>query len=275
MLRRSLTQWMALHCVASVLALTAAAAQPAPSYEPKVGQQGKDVVWVPTPDAVVSRMLDIAQVTPADYVIDLGSGDGRTVIAAARLGAKALGIEYEQGMVDVAIQNASSAGVSDRATFIRGDLFEADFSAATVLTMFLLPNINLRLRPRILDMRPGTRVVSNTFTMGDWEPDDTAEVPPANCTSYCKALFWIVPAKVAGSWRSGDEEVTFEQKYQSVSGTVRSGNLVHPIMNGKLRGDEITFTAGDRKFTGRVAGDLIEGISGSGDKSSTWRATRS
>jgi SAM-dependent methyltransferase len=266
---------MAVPCVAWTIALTAAAAQPATNYEPKVGQQGKDVVWVPTPDTVVSRMLDIAQVTPADYVIDLGSGDGRTVIAAAKLGAKALGIEYEQGLVDVATQNAIKEGVSDRATFVRGDIFETDFSAATVLTMFLLPDINVRLRPKILDMKPGTRVVSNTFTMGDWEPDDRTEAPPANCSSYCKALFWIVPAKVGGTWRSGADELTLEQKYQVVSGTMRSGNIVQPITNGRLRGEEITFTAGDRKFTGRVNGNVIEGTSGSGDKSQTWRATRS
>jgi SAM-dependent methyltransferase len=266
---------MALQCVAWAIALTAAVAQPATNYEPKVGQQGKDVVWVPTPDTVVSRMLDIAQVTPADYVIDLGSGDGRTVIAAAKLGAKSLGIEYEQGLVDVATQNASEAGVSDRAAFIRADIFQADFSAATVLTMFLLPDLNIRLRPTILDMRPGTRVVSNTFTMGDWEPDDKSEAPAANCSSFCRALFWVVPAKVEGNWRFGEEELNLEQKYQVVSGTVKSGGAVHPITNGKLRGTEITFTAGGRRFTGQVNGDMIEGTSGSAGNTSPWRATRS
>ncbi len=271
---RSLPKWVALHVVAGLIALTPAAAQPAPDYQPQVGQQGKDVVWVPTPDAVVNNMLEMARVTPADYVIDLGSGDGRTVIAAANRGAKALGIEYEQAMVDLSIQNAAKAGVGDRATFIRADLFETDFSQATVLTMFLLPDINLRLRPRVLDMRPGTRVASNTFTMDDWTPDQTAEVPAAECKSYCRALFWIVPAKVAGAWRFENGDLTFEQKYQMISGTMRSGNVVHPITNGRLKGEEITFTAGDITYTGRVNGNIIEGASGSGASGSAWRATR-
>ena len=274
MLCRSLPKWVGLQCVAGLIAVAAATAQPAPNYEPQVGQQGKDVVWVPTPDAVVNNMLDMAQVTPADYVIDLGSGDGRTVIAAATRGAKALGIEYEQPMVDLSIQNAAKAGVSDRASFMRADLFETDFSQATVLTMFLLPDINLRLRPRVLDMRPGTRVASNTFTMGDWTPDQTAEVPASECKSYCRALFWIVPAKVAGTWRSENGELALEQKYQMVSGTMRSGNVVHLITNGRLRGEEITFTAGDSTYTGRVNGNVIEGVSGSGAAKSAWRATR-
>lgn len=274
MLRRSLPKWVMLQCVAGLVALTAATAQPATTYEPSVGQQGKDVVWVPTSDAVVGRMLDMARVGPADYVIDLGSGDGRTVIAAAKRGAKALGIEHEQAMVDLSIQNADRVGVSDRATFIRADLFETDFSRASVLTMFLLPNINLRLRPAILDMKPGTRVLSNTFTMGDWVPDETAEAPGAECKSYCKALFWVVPAKVAGTWRSENGELAFEQTFQMVSGTMRSGDVVHPITNGRLKGEEITFTAGDRTFTGRVNGNTIEGVSGSGESRSAWRATR-
>lgn len=274
MLGQLFPKWVICHCVAGLIAVTAATAQPAPNYQPQVGQQGKDVIWIPTPDAVVDRMLDMAQVTPADYVIDLGSGDGRTVIAAANRGAKALGIEYEQGMVDVSIQNAAKEGVTDRATFIRADLFETDFSQATVLTMFLLPDINRRLRPRILDMRAGTRVVSNTFDLGDWEPDQTSEAPAADCKSYCRALFWIVPAKVAGTWRFENGELALEQNFQMLSGTMRSGNVVHPITNGRLRGEEITFTAGDTTFTARVNGNIIEGVSGSGASRSAWRASR-
>jgi hypothetical protein len=248
-------------------------AQPATTYEPQSGQAGKDVVWVPTLDALVDRMLDIAQVTSADYVIDLGSGDGRTVIAAAKRGARALGIEYEQGMVDLSIQNAAKAGVSDRASFVKADLFETDFSQATVLTLFLLPELNLRLRPRILDMRPGTRVVSNSFSMGDWEPDQKAEIPPAKCSTYCRALFWIVPAKVAGTWRLDNGELALQQQYQMVSGTLRIGKVVHRIRNGRLRGEEITFRAGGRIFTGRVNGNVIEGTSGRGKARSAWRAS--
>lgn len=253
---------------------TAPPAAPAPKeFEPSVGQQGKDVIWVPTADAHVARMLDMAKVTPADYVIDLGSGDGRTVIAAAKRGAKAHGIEYEQAMVDLSIRNAAREGVSDRATFTKADLFASDFSQATVLTMFLLPEINLKLRPKILDMKPGTRVVSNTFTMGDWTADQTAE-STAECTSYCKAYFWIVPAKVDGTWRFEGGELALEQKYQMLSGTVGSGTAARPISDGRVAGDEITFTVGGEEFRGRVNGDVIEGTRGSKGSTTAWRATR-
>src|SRR5690349_15704415 len=150
-------------------------AQPAKEFEPRVGQEGKDVIWVPTPQALVDKMLDMAKVTPRDYVIDLGSGDGRTVITAAKRGARALGIEYNPEMVELSKRNAAKEGVSDKASFMKADLFESDFSQATVITMFLLPEINLQLRPKILELKPGTRVVSNTFTMGDWTADETAQ----------------------------------------------------------------------------------------------------
>ena len=182
----------ALLMVASVaFAQTQAPAKP---FEPQVGQQGKDVVWVPTPQSLVDKMLDIAKVTAQDYVIDLGSGDGRTVITAAKRGATAIGIEYNPDMVELSKKAAVSAGVTAKATFMKADLFESDFSKATVITMFLLPDINLKLRPKLLDMKPGTRVVSNTFTMGEWEPDQTASVTE-DCTSWCTALLWIIPAK--------------------------------------------------------------------------------
>ena len=141
------------------------------NYVPEVGQQGKDVVWVPTPQELVNKMLEVAKVTPADYVIDLGSGDGRTVISAAKIGAKATGIEYNPDMVALSKENALKEGVGNKAEFIQADLYETDLSKATVITMFLLPEINLKLRPRILDLKPGTRIVSNTFTMGEWEAD--------------------------------------------------------------------------------------------------------
>ena len=172
----------------------------AQEYVPEVGQEGKDVVWVPTAQTLVDKMLDMAEVKPGDYVIDLGSGDGRTVIAAAKRGAKALGIEYNARMVELAKRNAARAGVADRATFVEGDIFASDFSEATVLTLFLLPEINLRLLPTILNMKPGTRVVSNSFDMGSWKPDQTAEVT-RDCKTYCQALLWIVPAKVEGTWQ--------------------------------------------------------------------------
>src|SRR5512134_820118 len=154
-----------------------AGAQPAKQeFQPEVGQAGKDVVWVPTPQALVDKMLDMAKVTPKDYVIDLGSGDGRTVITAAKRGSKALGIEYNPDMVELSTRTAAKEGVSDKASFVKADLFESDFSQAQVISMFLLSSINLKLRPKILDLKPGTRIVSNTFDMGEWKPDETAKV---------------------------------------------------------------------------------------------------
>ena len=250
-----------------------AQAQPAKEpYEPRVGQEGKDVVWVPSPQTVVNKMLDMAKVTAKDYVIDLGSGDGRTVISAAKRGATAQGIEYNPDMVELSKRNAANEGVSDKATFAKADLFESDFSQATVITMFLLPDINLKLRPNILDLKPGTRIVSNTFTMGEWTADETAKVNE-DCQSYCTALLWIVPAKVAGTWQLPQGELALKQTFQMISGTIRSGNVSTPITNGRLRGDQISFTAGGVQYTGRVNGNVMEGnVKGGTD--SKWRATR-
>lgn len=230
---------------------------PAEPYVPHEGQEGKDVVWVPTPQALVERMLDIANVTPDDYLIDLGSGDGRTVITAAKRGLRARGIEYNPDMVALAKQRAAEAGVSDRATFEEADLFETDLSSASVITMFLLPSINLELRPTLLDLRPGTRIVSNTFTMEMWEADERSTVDD-DCTSWCTALLWIVPAKAGGTWRIGDDTLTLTQEFQMLTGTLGAA----AITEGRLRGDAIRFTVGDRVFEGRVDGDTITGTSG-------------
>ena len=194
--RRLLALSAAVFLVASSAYAQATQTKP---FEPTVGQAGKDVVWVPTPQTLVEKMLDLAKVTPQDYLMDLGSGDGRTVITAAKRGLRAQGVEYNPDMVSLSQRNAKEAGVSDKATFVKADLFETDFSKAQVVTMFLLPSINLRLRPKILEMRPGTRVVSNTFTMDDWQADETSTVSE-DCTSWCTALLWIVPAKVEGTW---------------------------------------------------------------------------
>src|SRR6266403_5806912 len=196
----------------SVIAASAyGQAQPAKDeFQPQVGQQGKDVIWVPTPQALVDKMLDMAKVTPKDYVMDLGSGDGRTVITAAKRGAKARGIEYNPDMVELSKRNAAKEGVSDKASFVNADLFESDFSDATVITLFLLPDINIRLRPKILNLKPGTRIVSNSFTMGDWSSDDTVNVKDS-CASYCIAYLWIVPAQVDGVWQLNDGELTLKQ----------------------------------------------------------------
>jgi hypothetical protein len=255
----------------AALAACAQAQSGKADYQPQVGQEGKDVIWVPTPQALVDRMLDIAKVTPKDYLMDLGSGDGRTVITAAKRGVRALGIEYNPDMVELSKRNAAKEGVSGRASFTKADLFETDFSEATVITMFLLPDINLRLRPKILNLKPGTRVVSNSFTMGDWTPDDTV-MAKDGCVSYCTAYLWIVPAKVEGSWSLGDGNLTLKQTYQTISGSLRRGGNTVPIANGKLNGDRIMFNAGGSVYTGRVSGNSMEGtISSGGD----WKTTRS
>ena len=237
-------------------------------FEPKVGQAGKDVVWVPTSQLLVDKMLDLAGVTSQDYVMDLGSGDGRTVITAAKRGARALGIEYNPEMVELSRRNAIAAGVAEKATFVKADLFESDFSQATVITMFLLPQINLKLRPKILDLKPGTRVVSNTFTMEEWTPDETATVG-GDCSSWCTALFWIVPAKVAGTWRLPQGELTLVQEFQMLSGSIGSTK----IANGRMRGSDISFTAGGAQYTGRVNGSSIQGTV-TGGSGASWTATK-
>jgi hypothetical protein len=270
---RSLTAPLAALSLAFIIHASALAQQPAADFEPQVGQQGKDVIWVPTPQPLVERMLDAAKVTANDFVIDLGSGDGRTVITAAKRGAKALGIEYNEKMVELSQRSAAKEGVSDKATFMKADIFESDFSQATVITMFLLPNINVRLRPKILDLKPGTRIVSNAFDMGDWTPDDTVEAT-GDCASYCKAYFWLVPAKVEGTWQLGEGQLVLEQKYQTVSGALKTGNVTAPISGGKLKGDEIVFTAGDTHYAGKVSNGAMEGTSKSGSNENKWRATR-
>jgi len=242
-------------------------AQPAKQFEPQVGQEGKDVIWVPTPQELVDKMLDMAKVTPKDYVIDLGSGDGRTVITAAKRGSKALGIEYNPDMVELSKRNAAKEGVSDKASFVKADLFESDFSQAQVITMFLLSSINMKLRPKILDLKPGTRIVSNTFDMGDWKPDQTSTVP--GCNSWCTAHLWIVPAKVEGTWNLTQGELTLKQTFQTISGTLKSASNVTPI-NGKLNGEQISFSAGNISYSGRVNGNSMEGSTG-GTK---WSATK-
>jgi precorrin-6B methylase 2 len=238
---------------------------PAKPFEPQVGQAGKDVVWVPTPQALVDKMLDMAKVTPQDYVIDLGSGDGRTVITAAKRGARAHGIEYNPDMVALARRNAEEAKVSDKATFAQADLFASDFSKAQVVTMFLLPSINMKLRPTILNMRPGTRIVSNSFTMEDWQADASETI--SECTSWCTAHLWIVPAKVEGTWQMPQGPLTLKQQFQMVSGTLGTT----PITDGRLRGDELTFKVGSTSYTGRVNGNTIKGTSSSGPFAATKR----
>ena len=236
-------------------------------FEPVVGQAGKNVVWVPTPQALVNKMLDMAKVTPADFLMDLGSGDGRTVITAAKRGVKAMGIEYNPDMVALSIRNAAEAGVSDKATFVKADIFESDFSKATVITLFLLPDLNLRLRPKLLEMAPGTRVVSNSFRMEAWEPDQT-ETVSEDCVSWCTALLWIVPAKVEGTWQTAQGDLKLSQQFQMISGTLGSTPIT-----GKLLGNDITFTAGNVQYSGKVNGNTIQGTI-KGGQGGSWTATK-
>jgi len=246
--------------------LTAQTATTQKPFEPRVGQAGKDVVWVPTPQATVDAMLDMAKLTKDDFLVDLGSGDGITVITAAKRGARAMGVEFNPDMVALSRQRAKEAGVSERATFTEGDFFKTDFSKANVLTMFLLPSLNERLRPIILDMQPGTRVVTNTFRMGsgddEWMPTAEKRVDPCE-SSWCTAILYIVPAKVEGTWSVGSSTMTLTQKFQKVSGT-----MGETAVTGELNGYDITLTAGTRKLSGRVSED------GRSMKGANWSATK-
>lgn len=254
---RVLAMAVAMGLASASLAQPSPASQPKP-YEPSVGQQGKDVVWVPTPVALVEKMLDMAKVTRDDYVIDLGSGDGRTVMAAAKRGARALGIEYNADMVELSRRNAKAEGVSARTEFVKQDLFTADLSKATVITMFLLTEINLNLRPTLLGLKPGTRIVSNTFDMGEWAADETATLDRSTgCNSnWCKALLWIVPAQVAGTHQSIRGELTLEQSFQFLSGTLRSGEKTVRV-DGRVRGDRVTLLADGQPLHGKVEGGRL------------------
>jgi SAM-dependent methyltransferase len=270
---RTLTHslWALVFCA---FAACAAAQGPSPKeYQPQVGQAGKDVVWVPMPEEQVERLLDMGKVTSADFVVDLGSGDGRTVIAAAKRGARAIGVEFDPDLVVFSRNTAAKAGVGDKAQFVEGDLFKTDLSRATVITLFLLDDINLRLRPALLSLKPGTRVLSNTFRMGDWEPDASDWYPPG-CYNWCGLYLWIVPSRVEGSWQTTEGKLTLEQKYQMVTGGFGGGTAERAISGGRLNGDEIRFTSGGAEYRGRVSGNYIEGtVAGSGGVR-PWKATR-
>jgi SAM-dependent methyltransferase len=252
-------------CVASINA----AAQ---EYAPSVGQAGKDVIWVPTPDSLIQAMLDLAKVTPDDYVIDLGSGDGRIVIAAAKRGARAVGFEFNPDMVALSRRNAETAGVSSKATFVNADIFESDFSKATVITMYLLPQLNLKLRPTILSFKPGTRVVSHAFTMGEWSADQTVE--QEGRTAY----LWIVPAHIEGMWTckmsTGVAELNLTQQFQNVQGTLKWNGKVLTLSSAKLDGNSIRFVAGNRNYSGLINDKEIEGTVIADGREEKWSAER-
>jgi SAM-dependent methyltransferase len=257
----------------------AAAQQPqAPAAEPFVprsGMPGKDVVWVPSPTATVEKMMDVAKVTPNDFVIDLGSGDGRNVIAAAKRGARSLGVEYNPDMVALSQRLAKEAGVADKAQFVQGDMYEADISKASVMALFLLPvNLN-KLAPKFLDLKPGSRIVGNTFGIDGWEPDYRETVPEgADCSSWCEILLWIVPAKVAGTWALPNGTLTLTQQYQTVQGTLTIDGKEQTVSTGKLNGEEITFVAGGLNYKGAVKGNRIEGTVTTPSGTNKWSATK-
>ena len=264
----SLYRPIALSIFLTALAAANASAQN-PNFEPTPGQAGKDVVWVPTPQELVEKMLDMAKVTPQDIVIDLGSGDGRNVIAAAKRGARAFGFEFNPDMVALSRRKAQEAGVADRATFIEGDMFEADISKATVLALFLLPSNLDKLAPKFLALRPGTRMVNNTFQVSGWEAD-ASETVEGSCTSWCTSHLNIIPARAAGTWRLGTNDLTLTQEFQMVSGTLGSS----PITGGRLNGEQISFKVGDTQYTGKVSGDRMEGTSTTAGKTQNWTATK-
>lgn len=263
-----------LHAVLTTLFVAATLTTPAQAqttsgeFTPHVGQAGKDVIWVPTPKSLVMKMLKMADVKPSDIVFDLGSGDGITVITAAKeFGVSATGIEYNPDMVELSKRNAQKEGVADKAQFIRGDIFATDFSKATVLTMYLLPYLNMKLRPTILSMKPGTRIVSHAFTMEDWSPDQT------DSTEGRTAYMWIVPAKVEGKWKIGQDELELTQKFQMVDGNFRAGDTTWRITNTSLRGDQIRFNIGNAAYSGRVTGPTMQGTMRRGDAPpTTWSA---
>jgi SAM-dependent methyltransferase len=225
-------------------------------FEPSPGQDGKDVIWLPTAQGLVDRMLDMAKVTSTDLVFDLGSGDGRTVITAAKRGVRALGVEYNPDMVNYSRAAAQRENVSHLVQFVEGDIFKCDFSSATVVTMFLLPQLNLRLRPILLSMKPGTRVVSNSFDMGDWRPDETAEAK-GDCAQYCRAMLWVIPARVDGAWSTQGGTINLAQKYQDLTGTIQRNGANMPV-RGRVNADLIMLEASGRCYDGKVSGDRME-----------------
>ena len=263
----------------SLLVATTAMAQPKPEhgdevYQPSVGQAGKDVIWVPTPDALVTKMLQAVKTTKDDLVFDLGSGDGKIPIAAAKeFGATAVGIEYNPDMAELARRNVKRAGVDGKVRIITGDIFKEDFSKATVVTMYLLPDLNLKLRPIILKMKPGTRVTSHQFHMGDWEADEKLNI------EFRDAYVWYVPADIAGEWAIKEESggfegvVTLAQRYQRVGGTITTGGKTQPLLSPTLTGDKLAFSFVDNENNLRTVKTTVSGATMSGDLSWFGRST--
>ncbi len=238
-------------------AATAQTATPQKPYEPRVGQPGRDAVWVPTTEAMVEKMLDHAKVTPQDFVMDLGSGDGRMIIAAAKRGARGLGVEFTPELVEFSKKRAAEAGVADKAQFVQGDMYEADISKATVLALFLLPSNIEKLVPKFLELPPGSRIVANTYWVTDWTPDDTQTLD-GECGSWCTSHLFIIPARVQGTWTLGKGQMILTQQYQMVEGTFTPANGTPVPVKGRLRGGAISLTVGTTEYDGMVTNGTIE-----------------
>ena len=270
------TRYLPLVILSLAFSASAALAQ-APitqeTYKPTVGQAGKDAVWVPTSNAMIEKMLDMAKVTPKDFVMDLGSGDGRAIIAAARRGVPGLGVEYNNDLVEFSKRAAREAGVADKAQFVQGDMYAADISKATVLSLFLLPSNLEKLAPKFLDLPAGSRIVANTFWIQGWTPDET-DTMKENCDNWCTAMLFIVPAKVAGRWRTDEGELVLTQQYQTVSGTFTPAQGDKISVTGRLRGNQLSLTVGDRTYEGRVDGDTMVGSQTNEPNSQPVTATR-
>ncbi|MCC6472516.1 MAG: class I SAM-dependent methyltransferase [Burkholderiales bacterium] len=264
--------FLTLAAATLTLAAAALAQSPALPQEPQFGESGKDVPWVPMPEGQVEKILTLAGVTPADVVMDLGSGDGRVVIAAAKRGARAIGVEYNPRLVAYSRREAGIASVAERVSIEQGDLFDADLSRASVITLFLLESVNIRLQPKLLALRPGTRIVANTFQIGAWTPD-VFQQDLAGCDVWCTLYLWIVPARVAGAWKTPQGTLSLGQSYQVVRGALGEGAFAMPVA-GKLAGEEIRFSAGSAQYRGRVSGDTIEGTVTTSGSIRPWRATR-
>lgn len=256
------------------LATTPSAFAQNADYKPSPGQPGKDVVWIPTPNHVATEMLDLAKVTASDYVIDLGSGDGRLVIEAAKRGARAHGVEFNPELVALSRRNAAAAGVADKATFAHGDMFEADISKATALPLFLIPTNLEKLAPKFLKLTPGARIVSNTYEIGGgWEPDESIHANP--CLSWCVAHLYIVPANAAGTWRvDNGSQLVFEQSYQQVYGSFQLDNISVAVDDGRLRGQDLRFTVNNTVYNARITGNTMTGFAEVREKKRSFSAQR-
>ena len=262
---------IALPLLLTVSLASSQVVKPPKPFEPTVGMPGRDAVWVPTSPGMVEKMLDMAKITPADLLVDLGSGDGRMIIAAAKRGARARGVEFTPELVEHSRKLARDAGVADKATFVQGDMYAADISDATVLALFLLPENLDKLKDKFLKLEPGSRIVLNTYKIPGWEPDVTETIEGGDCSSWCTSMLHIVPAQVGGVWRLPQGELRLTQQIQMLSGELVSGGTPLPIADARMRGEEITFAAAGVKYTGRVSGTRMSGTRSDGQ---SWTAVR-